>query len=768
MKMLTATELPLKDIFCSKYDFSIPDYQRPYSWGTEEALQLLDDLVGALDGDADSPYFLGSVVLVKTDGDAAAQVIDGQQRLTTLTILISVLRHLIEQPGVRASLGRMLNEDGDDLQDLEPKPRLRLRPRDADFFRAAVQNLEGLGDVLATSDKQLKDAQQAVVRNTKALHAELSTWPEPRLILLSKLLSNRTYVVVVSTPDLNSAHRIFSVMNSRGLDLTPSDIFKAQVIGTLPEVASQAYADKWENAEEALGRNEFADLFLHLRMLIAKKRPLRELLREFPEQVLADFLPDRSREFVDELLLPYAKAYGTLNNASYSAAKGAGAVNRWLRRLLQLDNNDWRPAAMWALRHHGDDPAWLDAFLARLERLAASLFLRRTYGTPRIARYIQLLRELDAGDGLESAALELSADEQRETLQQLRGEVYTTTKTRRFVLLRLDEMLAGSSGASYEHAVITVEHVLPQNPKPDSQWLVDFDEDERDWWTHRLANLVLLSSRKNSEAQNYDFVEKKKRYFQSEKGVANFALTTQVVNAATWTPASLQVRQDELVGTLAKGWSLHVKDVVAEPGPAVIHPAVETSAVEEPAAQEDRTHGTYRVDDSSRVVWADALAGWTTAAEATLRETAHHYSRLMTYAELGEDVQASSGVRTKTLLQNWIGQVLAGVAQSCADSGEVMLTSLCVHRDGTVGAGYAQAVAGYSGARPDDPEMDAADARLSCYRKYAVDLPADGGSADLTPQERARRQAAAPPPPLRTCPVHNTVMPTSGRCDDCD
>jgi uncharacterized protein with ParB-like and HNH nuclease domain len=95
---LEANEKPLLDIFCDKYLFRIPGYQRPYSWTTEQSSDLLDDIAIAC-GDQDdlserSPYFLGSIVLIKRPIDPKSEIVDGQQRLTTLTILLAILRDL--------------------------------------------------------------------------------------------------------------------------------------------------------------------------------------------------------------------------------------------------------------------------------------------------------------------------------------------------------------------------------------------------------------------------------------------------------------------------------------------------------------------------------------------------------------------------------------------------------------------------------------------------------------------------------------------------
>lgn len=144
MQQLEAHEVPLHKVFCSDYDFRIPDYQRPYAWEAEQATQLLDDLVEALDRDTDEPYFLGSVVLVKRKESSDAEVIDGQQRLTTVTILLAVLRDLTDDDELRIDLEKMVAEPGNKIRKLEPKPRLALRARDAAFFRDMVQSTDSI------------------------------------------------------------------------------------------------------------------------------------------------------------------------------------------------------------------------------------------------------------------------------------------------------------------------------------------------------------------------------------------------------------------------------------------------------------------------------------------------------------------------------------------------------------------------------------------------------------------------------------------------
>ena len=494
---IKAEELPIMKVFSSDYDFRVPDYQRPYAWQTEQAIQLLEDFEQSLrDGTGDA-YFLGSLVLVRPPASQTVDVIDGQQRLTTLTILLAILRDLTTDSQVRAELERFINEPGQKLASIPPKPRLQLRAKDNQFFGKYVQSPGNISTLIALDSAQLDtDAQKAIRSNTEALNARLTEWDEQERQALASLISTQTYLVIVTTADITSAYRIFSVMNARGLNLSPPDIFKSDVIGAMSPSQQSEYAEKWEDAEDGLSRTNFHELFLHIRMIFAKERGHRELLKEFRAQVLDKYLPKHPERFVDDVLIPYADAYERIIEQDYVSTSGAEKVNNWLKRLVQLDNNDWRPPALWAMRHHSEDPQFLDQYFAKLERLAASMLLRRVYATPRSTRYADLLKQLERGHGLDSPAFQLSPEERSETKRRLNDEIYRIAPVRKYVLLRLDETLANAPGVSYDHKIITVEHVLPQNPTSTSPWLKSFTDEERDYWTHRLANLVLLNRTK--------------------------------------------------------------------------------------------------------------------------------------------------------------------------------------------------------------------------------------------------------------------------------
>lgn len=177
--------------------------------------------------------------------------------------------------------------------------------------------------------------------------------------------------------------------------------------------------------------------------------------------------------------------------------------------------------------------------------------------------------------------------------------------------------------------------------------------------------------------------------------------------------------------------------------------------------------GTYRTTDGAKVEFSTAMATWIPLAHDALVATACRYHSVITYLELSEHVQDLAGIRTRMLLSNWIGKLLEEVARLAKANGEPPLTSLCVHQDGTIGPGYTRAPKSTTDEPGNDIELYAAQHRLLCYRKFAEDLPADGGEPALTRAELQRRARKSGPEaaPRPKCPECNIELPASGLCD---
>ena len=550
LESIKASEQNLDSVFHRDYEFRIPVYQRPYAWDLEQVGELFDDLATAMDRGGDEPYFLGSIVLIKRGENPTSDVVDGQQRLTTLTMLLCVLRELTdgEWPG---SLDDRIRQRADVAMSRTEVVRLRLRERDQGFFHTHVQSKGGLGSLINGNTSTNTNSQERIVENAGYLYREVEKLTPDQRVQLARFLIGRCYLVVVTTNSQSSAYRIFAVMNDRGLNLTPTDILKAEVTGAIDDEASRStYAQKWEAVEEELGRDRFENLFSHVRMVYSKDKLRRNLQDAFRDQVLSTV---RSDEFVDNVLLPYSEAYGKAVGLDDGVPDG---VKPYLKHLSHLDNVDWIPPVMELFIEPPTESGHFIEFVAGIEALAYGLFVLRANVNERIARFAAVITAIQSRNQDEvRASLALSEAEKQRIVSTLDGPIYEMTRVRMPLLLRLDGLLAGAE-ATYDHPIITIEHVLPQSPNGESQWMEWFpEEEERASWTHRLANLVLLSRRKNARASNFEFNRKKDEYFKRD-GFPPFPLTMPVLSETEWTPVVLEARQEMLLARLKEAWEL--------------------------------------------------------------------------------------------------------------------------------------------------------------------------------------------------------------------
>ena len=557
---IKGAEYQLAKIFSSDFDYDIPSYQRPYAWTEEETDVLFEDLYDFyLNESSEENYFLGSIVLIKEDDKPHADVIDGQQRLTTLTILLAAITYKLSGDN-RSDFKNYIIEPGRASQGIASKPRLRLRKKDNDFFKKYIQEMNFDDLRKLNESNQDTEAKINIIKNAKLLLGKLeSHFKTPEEIAgFGAFLVQRCYLVAVSTPTEQAAFRIFSVMNSRGMSLLATDIIKADIIGAIPENKQNEYTNKWEEMEAELGRNGFNDLFGHIRMVHMKAKAKKALQEEFYKYVLPEINASTAIDFIENVLEPFSEAYSILKNCQYSSAQGAEDVNYILRWLNRIDNSDWLPVAMLYYTKNSNDSSALTEFLKRLERLAAYMRASSWDVNHRIERYAQVLEEIEkTSNGNWGISIDLTSDEIDDFIARLDSDVYKMTASKRnYLILRLDSFVSDMA-ATYDSKVLTIEHVLPQTVHKGSDWeLLWPDESERNFWIHKIANLVPLTKRHNSEAQNYEFSVKKEKYFKGKAGTTSYALTTQVLNYQEWTPPIVSKRQTELLAAFKKGWNL--------------------------------------------------------------------------------------------------------------------------------------------------------------------------------------------------------------------
>lgn len=575
---ILGSEYSIKELFSDSFEFKIPDFQRPYSWDKEKAEALFTDLFAATENPGEvkdlDPYFLGCIILIKEDEKSESFIIDGQQRLVTLTILLSALRASLSKKDQNSlkSLEKYIYQEEDKFAGNLERYRITLRDRDQDFFKEFIQLENGIEKLKNQRDDGLTEVQKLIRDNALLFLEKLqgreisyfddlvfpdSPMPTELQSRLAEFIIQKCYLVVVSTPGLETAYRIFSIINDRGFNLSIADILKAEVIGKIKNRDEHSrYARKWEEIEERIGREAFIELFSHIRTIFVKTKPSKNILDEIKKYILANI---ESERFINSFLYPYASAFEKIKGRirHENIPKEVHDSFYWLNK---IDNFDWLPPAIYYLSDNNRDKESLVLFFRKLERLAAGLMILRENASFRSSRYNKLLARIEQNYNLFEAdsPLELTSKEQHSILTILDGNIYLAKRgICLYVLLRLESILS-SVNAIYQDEHISIEHVLPQNPS-NSEWVTLFpDQEERKQrYLHKLGNLTLLSGSNNRDAQNLEFALKKKKYVSPENGVPSFALTSQVIAKDKWTPKEIETRQKELLSLLKKEWQLY-------------------------------------------------------------------------------------------------------------------------------------------------------------------------------------------------------------------
>ena len=559
---IEAAHKKIAEVFSKDYAFTIPPYQRPYAWETTQVEELLADLSDAMgpESRSDGFYFLGSIVLVKTHGSPDSRVVDGQQRLTTLTILFSVIRDLTEDPVKQASRETYIKQVANEDEGIPEALRLQLRQKDQAYFEKHIQTRGATDNLPATAGQS--GAKARIIENAATIRAKLLEMGEDKRSELLRFLLQNCYLVVVEVPTQTAARRIFTVLNARGMDLSATDILKAELLERAGESKEHQLSRKWEDIEVALERGRFSDLFTHIRMIFEREKPRSALENGFPDQV--PIFRDDPVGFIEKVLDPYADAFLLSQNDTELRKRFGPKTADLVRSLDRLDNKDWLPPLLLCLRQSNegkrDD---VPDVVFQLERLAYYLFMVRADVNARMSRYADVLDELEplaqpkpkAGIKDRSTGFSLTQTEAYALFKALDGDVYLATRVVKPILLRLEQASTDGS-AVYDYPTISVEHVCPQTLPDNSKWAEWFaDPEDHSAYLHTIGNLVLLNFRKNSAARNFEFETKKTQYF-APGNTSPFTVTNEVRSFSTWTPSDIEGRRKELLMRFAKDWDL--------------------------------------------------------------------------------------------------------------------------------------------------------------------------------------------------------------------
>lgn len=580
---IKSEKILVKEIFSNLW-FRIPEYQRPYIWGSDEIDDLLDDLVFAHTEKPNQEYFMGSFVYQsKRAGSVPGQkfdendLLDGQQRMTTLLMLFACIRDLSDNPKVKSSCQRSIFQEGDEIDDIPERTRIAfaIRQEVQDFVDSYLKADGGtaktteLAELANTADDpSVRNMARAVLK----IRADLSRMMDDDLDVsldldgFIKFIRTRLLLIYVATEDLDDAFRLFTILNDRGVPLRNSDILKSQNLGALDNDAEKArYAKMWEEAEGELG-NDFDRFLNHIRTILLKDKARLNLLDEFEHKIynprekekatgkMKPSLLAKGKETF-ELVERYLKHFNQLlDGNNYDQTGGNFQFDNLIKVMLMgLPSTDWLPPLMRYFDRFRYER--LRDFLVKLDNQLSSDWIAQYTPTARIEHMNDLIRVIESAKCADDVFVDKNGFKLDEDgfNRAIEGAVYGRRFTR-YLLLKLDYLYADHSNRmSLEY--LSVEHILPQNPKTDSQWRQDFTEKDRSEWTHRLGNLVLISTRKNTAQGNRDYAAKKSRYF--EKRVSTCPNSLRVLQSPQWTPVELKANHQTVLTKLRKSYGFN-------------------------------------------------------------------------------------------------------------------------------------------------------------------------------------------------------------------
>ena len=560
----------IREIFNMWY--CIPDYQRAYVWDTDQVRDLLDDTISAYRENKEAQYFLGSMVLKineKFENNVSYteyELLDGQQRITTVFLILACMRDMLtDYPQYQNSLAGFVYQAEDAI--LQQPERMRIifniRSDVRDFVNEHIKPLHGTCDSALLKDKmQAKDVNISIRNMANAMlvaHEFLEENKSDIIGYLSYFL-NKVLMIYVATEELQDAFQLFTVLNNRGVKLSSSDILKAENLKELSAADRTSWATRWEEMETYFGE-DFDKFLSHIRTILVKKKQTTTLLKEFDEFVYSNQEYDRTqKKYVPrtpilrrgrdtfELLYSYYHTYQEVFDTDHSVVTGDYEITNYLKLMETGFGADYWIAPVLDYYRKYRRRGFV-AFLKALDRKLSADWITAATPTVRMENVNAILREIEASQ--DSAALLQSKTftiSKSDFERVINGDIYGRSFAK-YLLLKLDLIYRGSSTPMIPQAIASIEHILPRNPSADSQWVKDFSAAEREEWTNKLGNLVLISRRKNTSQGNRDYVEKKEKYF--ERNIEMFPNSIRIYqNYPEWKLSDLKKNHSDVVTEL--------------------------------------------------------------------------------------------------------------------------------------------------------------------------------------------------------------------------
>ena len=558
--------------------FVVPVFQRPYSWDEENCSQLWEDILATGRNEQHS-HFTGSVVWIQDGTMSAAGVtrrllIDGQQRITTITLLVIALARLSRREPSRELAfsyeeivddGYLVNKHkrGDDHY------KLTLSQGDRDTLWSLVDNL-------TNEDAPIADGSTRLLENLDFFERRVRDIEDPSVVWAG--LQRLEVVSISLAQGQDNPQLIFESMNSTGKDLSSADLVRNYVLMGQPE-QDELYLTYWRPIEETLGTTTYDSLFDDfvrdwLTVRYAPELPnKRDVYKAFKDHV-REAGYGRSLPITD--LLKEMQRFARYYSAIVSGREENVELRRRLVRISRLNVSIVNPLLLSLYDGYEQNAFDRSSFLDMLETVESYLFRRAACDLPThgLNRYFpSLIARLDrlrdeGGNYLEALAAYLLNESGTPRRFPADAEFMNALRTRDsygfskslYMLSRLENSYHEKDERDFATGVYSIEHIMPQNARAHREWVSmigDLGDEEFQHLVHNIGNLTLTAY--NSELSDGTFEQKKAR---TKGGYDNeyISISSDLHALDFWNAATIGARADRLIDRAVTVWALPAMD----------------------------------------------------------------------------------------------------------------------------------------------------------------------------------------------------------------
>lgn len=537
----------------------VPEFQRGYEWGKKHVDAFWNDLKKFFDEDDDESqdYFLGPIV-IHVRSDQTIHLLDGQQRLATTTILLSVIRDLAHEVGINESAKLVVAIQSKLIEKDDDGYSLTMSETDRDFFRDFIQNTpRGSMKPVIRTNRNIKLAREILYSKLKPL---TEGNPSAATALLRRWRDNIRHHLIFATLPVSSereAFRIFETLNDRGLRLSVPDLLLNYLMREAdPESSRRDIRSSWTHMIQQMGKRDINSFIRH--MWVSKYGDLKskDLFSAIKERVEEDRMS--SLEFVSSCaeecseylnLLTYSEeALG--DRASVHVKNILGEIGKKASLPLLLSGVQHLPAAdfeklcQWLLvyitRHsiiaNIDTADFENVVFGLAKNVRQMLPARKDSPKKEIAACMKHIREVFENSAPNDAQLKILAEKELSR----DGALYVVTKLAEYLHNPSREKKSGESN---------LEHIFPQNPE-DAEWGGPANHAILQPLLWNLGNLTLFGKRANTRAGNKEFKVKAEEYRKSGWEITN----SIPIHYSEWNPKAIKARAKAMMDKVVLVW----------------------------------------------------------------------------------------------------------------------------------------------------------------------------------------------------------------------